>query len=98
MDEAWVEERYGLPPAKYLEYVALKGDTSTTSRACPGVGEKTATKLVQEYGSVEELRAHRRAEGALKENVEAAGDRLLLNKDLAGSSPTSRSTSSRRTR
>jgi DNA polymerase-1 len=84
MDEAAVEERYGLPPGKYLEYVALKGDTSDNIPGVPGVGEKTATKLIQQYGSVEELLAHTdELKGRLKENIEAAGDRLTLNKDLA---------------
>jgi DNA polymerase I len=84
VDEAWVEDRYGLPPAKYLEYVALKGDTSDNIPGVPGVGEKTATKLIQQYGSVEDLLQHTdELKGRLKENVEAAGDRLILNKDLA---------------
>jgi DNA polymerase-1 len=84
MDAAAVEERYGLPPEKYLEYVALKGDTSDNIPGVPGVGEKTATKLIQEYGSVEELLAHTDdLRGRLKENIAAAGDRLVLNKDLA---------------
>ena len=50
-------ERFGLPPEQYLDYVALKGDTSDNIPGVPGVGEKTATKLVQEFGSVEELLA-----------------------------------------
>jgi DNA polymerase-1 len=84
MDEAAVEERYGLPPSKYLEYVALKGDTSDNIPGVPGVGEKTATKLIREYGSVEELLAHTDdLKGRIKENISAAGDRLALNKDLA---------------
>jgi DNA polymerase I len=84
VDEAWVEDRYGLPPSKYLEYVALKGDTSDNIPGVPGVGEKTATKLIQQYGSVEEVLAHAdELKGRLKENIEAAGDRLILNKDLA---------------
>ena len=84
MDEAAVEERYGIPPSKYLEYVALKGDTSDNIPGVPGVGEKTATKLIQEYGSVEELLAHTdELKGRIKENIAAAGDRLVLNKDLA---------------
>ena len=84
VDEAWVEDRYGLPPSKYLEYVALKGDPSDNIPGVPGVGEKTATKLIQQYGSVEEVLAHAdELKGRLKENIEAAGDRLILNKDLA---------------
>ena len=83
-DEAAVRERFGLPPNKYLDYVALKGDPSDNIPGVPGVGEKTATKLVQEYGSVEGILAHVDGlKGRLKENVGAAADRLALNKDLA---------------
>jgi DNA polymerase I len=84
MDEAAVEERFGLPPSKYLEYVALKGDTSDNIPGVPGVGDKTAARLVQEFGSVEELLARTgELKGKLKENIEAAGERLALNKNLA---------------
>ncbi len=84
MDEAAVEERYGIPPSKYLEYVALKGDTSDNIPGVPGVGDKTAAKLVQQFGSVEELLGRTgELKGKLKENIEAAGDRLALNKNLA---------------
>ncbi len=83
-DEAGVEERFGIPPAKYLEYVALKGDTSDNIPGVPGVGEKTAARLVQEYGSVEEILAHTdELRGKLKENVTASTDQLALNKELA---------------
>jgi DNA polymerase-1 len=83
-DESAVEERFGLPPSKYLEFVALKGDTSDNIPGVPGVGDKTAAKLVQEFGSVEELLARTdELKGKLKENIEAAGERLALNKDLA---------------
>src|SRR6185312_11509396 len=69
---------------KYLEFVALKGDTSDNIPGVPGVGDKTAAKLVQEYGSVEELLSRTgELKGKLKENIEAAGERLTLNKDLA---------------
>ena len=84
MDEAAVEERYGIPPSKYLEYVALKGDTSDNIPGVPGVGDKTAAKLVQQYGSVEELLGRtEELKGKLRENIEAAGERLALNKNLA---------------
>jgi DNA polymerase-1 len=83
-DEAAVEEKYGIPPGKYLEYVALKGDPSDNIPGVPGVGEKTAAKLIQQYGSVEELLVHTdELRGKLKENVESHGDRLGLNKELA---------------
>ena len=83
-DEAGIEERFGLPPSKYLDFVALKGDTSDNIPGVPGVGDKTAAKLVNEYGSVEELLAHvDDLKGKLKENVTASVDRLALNKELA---------------
>ena len=84
MDPAAVEAKYGVTPAQYLDFVALKGDTSDNIPGVPGVGEKTAAKLVQEFGSVEELVANTdRLKGKQKENVEAAVDRLALNKQLA---------------
>ncbi|MEP6973740.1 MAG: 5'-3' exonuclease H3TH domain-containing protein, partial [Actinomycetota bacterium] len=84
MDPAAVEAKYGVTPAQYLDFVALKGDTSDNIPGVPGIGEKTAAKLVVEFGSVEELLAHSdRLKGKQKENVEAAADRLALNKQLA---------------
>jgi len=79
-----VTTKYGVSPAQYLDYVALKGDTSDNIPGVPGVGEKTAAKLVQEWGSVENLIAHvDDLRGKLKENVAGAVDRLGLNKQLA---------------
>ena len=83
-DEAGVEDRFGIPPSKYLEYVALKGDPSDNIPGVPGVGEKTAAKLIQQYGSVEGLLAHAdELRGKQRDNVVAAADQLILNKDLA---------------
>ena len=83
-DEAGVEERFGVPPSQYLEYVALKGDPSDNIPGVPGVGDKTAAKLIQEYGSVEEVLAHTdELRGKLKENIAASADQLFLNKELA---------------
>ncbi|MFN2589976.1 MAG: DNA polymerase I, partial [Actinomycetota bacterium] len=83
-DEVAVTERFGLPPGRYLDYVALKGDTSDNIPGVPGVGEKTASKLIQDFGSVEAL-LERTAEirGRLRQGIEDAGDQLVLNKELA---------------
>lgn len=82
--EAELEQRYGITPEKYVDFVALKGDTSDNIPGVPGVGDKTAAKLVNEFGSVEELVAHLDdLKGKLKENVSAQADRLVLNKELA---------------
>jgi DNA polymerase-1 len=83
-DQQAVTERFGLAPEKYLEYVALKGDASDNIPGVPGVGEKTASKLVQDYGSVEELLKHTdELKPKLRESISAAGDQLILNKELA---------------
>lgn len=56
-DEAKIRERYGLEPHQLIDFKALKGDPSDNIPGVPGVGEKTATKLVQTYGSIANLYA-----------------------------------------
>jgi DNA polymerase-1 len=83
-DEAAVQERYGVPPEKYLDYVALKGDSSDNIPGVPGVGEKTAAKLVQDWGSVESVVEHAdELKGRLAGAIGERADRLALNKELA---------------
>jgi DNA polymerase-1 len=82
-DEAAVAERYGVPPDRYIDVAALRGDPSDNLPGVPGVGDKTATKLVQSYGSAEEVVAHAAEQrGKLKENLLAHGDDVLRNKQL----------------
>jgi DNA polymerase-1 len=50
-----VQEKYGLTPAQYPDFAALRGDPSDNLPSIPGVGEKTATKWIQEFGSLKEL-------------------------------------------
>ncbi|HYZ11524.1 MAG TPA: DNA polymerase I [Actinomycetota bacterium] len=83
-DEAAVEARFGLPPEKYLDYVALKGDPSDNIPGVPGVGEKTASRLIQEHGSVEGVLSHvETLSPKLAAAIAEAGDQLRLNKELA---------------
>jgi DNA polymerase-1 len=82
-DEAAVQERYGVPPGRYIDVAALRGDPSDNLPGVPGVGDKTATKLVQTYGTAEEVVAHAAEQrGKLKENLLAHGDDVLRNKQL----------------
>ncbi len=53
MTPAAVEERYGVPPSSYVTYAALRGDTSDNLPGVPGVGEKTAAKLVTQFGDLD---------------------------------------------
>ena len=52
-DEAGILERTGVTPAQYADYAALRGDPSDNLDGVPGVGEKTAAKLITQYGNLE---------------------------------------------
>ncbi|MHC4091565.1 MAG: 5'-3' exonuclease, partial [Planctomycetota bacterium] len=54
-DTTWISGKYGIPPDQYLEYAALRGDPSDNLPGVPGVGEKTAAKLISGYGSLESV-------------------------------------------
>lgn len=57
-DEAGIVERTGIRPDQYVQYAALRGDTSDNLPGVPGVGEKTAAKLINNYGSIDGLYEH----------------------------------------
>jgi len=57
-DEAGIEERTGVTPAKYPQYAALRGDPSDNLPGVPGVGEKTAAKLINTYGDLDGIFAN----------------------------------------
>ena len=57
-DEAGIVEKTGVHPSKYVEYAALRGDPSDNLPGVPGVGEKTAAKLINTYGDLDGIFAH----------------------------------------
>ena len=57
-DEAGILERTGVPPSRYVQYAALRGDTSDNLPGVPGVGEKTAAKLINTYGDIDGIFEH----------------------------------------
>jgi DNA polymerase-1 len=57
-DEAGILERTGVRPVDYVQYAALRGDTSDNLPGVPGVGEKTAAKLINTYGGLDGIFAH----------------------------------------
>lgn len=79
-----VRQRYNLEPAQLIDYKALRGDTSDNIPGVPGVGEKTAAQLIQEFGSVEALlqRLEDLKPGRVKDALAANADRILLGKRL----------------
>jgi DNA polymerase I len=84
MTPAAVEERYGVPPGRYPDYAALRGDNSDNLPGVPGVGEKTAAKLIGEYGDLEGIYDHIDEIGGKKlpENLAEHRDQVFLNRRL----------------
>lgn len=80
-----VEERFGVPPDKVADVLGLMGDTSDNIPGVPGVGEKTATALVREYGGLEEVlaAAEKITRKKLSENLVKYADQARLSKELA---------------
>lgn len=78
-------ERYGLKsPRQVIDLLALEGDASDNIPGCPGVGEKTAVKLIGQYGSVENLIVHAaEIPGAIGNKIRANIPQIELSKRLA---------------
>ena len=57
-DPPTVLERYGVTPEKWIDFVALKGETADNLPGVPGVGDKTAAQLINKYGDIEQVIAH----------------------------------------
>lgn len=80
-----VKEKYQVTPPQIIELKALMGDSSDNIPGLPGVGEKTATKLIVEYGSIENVKEHaaeiagKKARTAVEEHFDLA----VLSKELA---------------
>lgn len=84
MDAAHFEEKYGLQPLQIIDLKGLMGDSSDNIPGVAGVGEKTATKLLQQYASVENVYAHiDEIKGKLKEKLEKDKDNAFMSKELA---------------
>lgn len=80
-----VKEKYGLSsPAQVIDMLGLMGDSADNIPGCPGVGEKTATKLIQQFGSIENLLAGTdQLKGALKTKIETNREQIEFSKFLA---------------
>jgi DNA polymerase-1 len=82
-DEAGILERTGVRPADYVAYAALRGDPSDNLPGVPGVGEKTAAKLINAYGGLDGIFAAADEQTPkLKENLIANEDHARLNEEL----------------
>lgn len=80
-----IAEKYGIStPAQVIDLLALMGDSADNFPGCPGVGEKTAVKLINEFGSTESLILHAdQLKGKMREKVENAVEDIKMSKFLA---------------
>ena len=84
-DEAAFQQEYGFEPKRLIDLKGLMGDTSDNIPGVPGVGQKTATKLLLEFGDVEGVLAHidEVSGKKLKERLTENREQALLSKELA---------------
>ncbi len=82
-DEAGIMERTGVTPVQYPEYAALRGDPSDNLPGVPGIGEKTAAKLVSAYDTLEGIFDHvDELPPKQRENLSACRDRVFKNREM----------------
>jgi DNA polymerase I len=82
-DEAGIAEKTGVTPAQYPQYAALRGDTSDNLPGVPGVGEKTAAKLINQYGGLDGIFSNAESQTPkLRESLIANEARARKNLDL----------------
>jgi DNA polymerase-1 len=78
-----VQEKYGMSPAQYPDFAALRGDPSDNLPSIPGVGEKTAAKWVVEYGSLQELLSNvDKVGGKVGQSLRDSIDNVIRNREL----------------
>jgi DNA polymerase-1 len=83
-DPAAVEARLGVRPDQVADFLGLKGDTSDNIPGVPGIGEKTAAKLIQEYGSLDSVLEHAdEIKGKVGENLRANMEEARVSREVA---------------
>ncbi len=82
-DEAGIKERTGVSPADYVAYASMRGDKSDNLPGVPGVGEKTAAKLINTYGGIDGIYEHLDEQTPkLRENLAANEDNVRSNLEM----------------
>ena len=82
-DGPTVVERYGVAPEKWIDFVALKGESSDNLPGIPGVGDKTAAQLIAKYGDIDQIIAHAdELTPKLRDAVKEHAQQVRINKKL----------------
>lgn len=76
VDRAWVEQKYGIPGDRYIDYALLRGDPSDGLPGVAGIGEKTASQLLRRYGSLEGILAASDLSPTVRARLKASADYL----------------------
>ncbi|MFC7622010.1 5'-3' exonuclease H3TH domain-containing protein [Microlunatus sp. GCM10028923] len=81
--DSWVQGKYGIPPAAYVDFATLRGDTSDGLPGVAGIGEKTAASLLNTYGTLEQVLAaasepDTKISGSIRSKLGAAIDYLAV--------------------
>ena len=83
LDADGIKNHFGVPPEQIVDYLSLTGDTSDNIPGVPGVGDKTAKKLIEQFGSVDNLLDNlEKVEEKLKSKIETNIDSLNISKQL----------------
>ncbi|HOI54692.1 MAG TPA: DNA polymerase I [Phycisphaerae bacterium] len=84
LDAAWLMAEKGLRPEQVPDWLGLMGDTSDNIPGVPGIGEKRAVALLQQYGSMDEILAHAgEIKGKMGESLREHADQARMSRDLA---------------
>ncbi|MDE0343472.1 MAG: DNA polymerase I [Deltaproteobacteria bacterium] len=82
-DPAMVEERYGVAPERWTDFAALKGEQADNLPGVPGVGDKTAARLLEKYGDIEGIIEHAdELTPKIRKGIEECADQVKLNRKL----------------
>ena len=82
-DPAMVMERYGVGPERWTDFAALKGEQADNLPGVPGVGDKTAARLLAQYGSIEGIIEHaEELTPKIRKGIEECADQVKLNRKL----------------
>ena len=83
-DQDVANSKFGVPPQQVIDYKAIVGDKSDNIPGVPGVGEKTALRLLEQYGTLDEIYAHLdEVETRWQTKLEAGKDSAYMSRDLA---------------
>ena len=77
VDAAWIAQKYGIPGDRYLDYALLRGDPSDGLPGVAGIGEKTASRLLARYGSLDAILAASDLSPAVRAKLRASADYLI---------------------